>query len=497
MQPAAMRAENAFSGSDAPAGPSSGLFSEAEMPPKDAEHRVAEAGNDAPLSRMRLEKMNRSEPLLPLPREAVSSSPPRDLTPEAKEIQRGETVETEKESGEGMMTSSDEGGGSSIGGEHQKQSSDSKSEKKKMKRFRLTHNQTRFLMSEFTRQAHPDAAHRERLSREIPGLTPRQVQVWFQNRRAKLKRLTSNDRERMLKSRALPDDFDTTQVLRTPFGGKSASETPKVLLTDGMQRPNEEEYVISPMSSASTNNGNYFSSNTLERGSENFHHPGTLPSRGAPISELQRSNRGAFPFARSSSFSEPSFNTGLHMPGRFSRPGADPLGHPNMPYTRRVMEYGIPRPGSNGMVIGYDHHRPLEGSVSPTNPQDTSMPYNVDNHSPQVQGYQSQLTMPVPKGFGGLEMNSQMQPHNRHIPNLEYRPFSYDHQSYPMNSTIPFTQANASSLSLPASFPTSDAGHVPQGAVCSAPDDRMNPPPLMDPLRSKFGNQTFEYANYL
>lgn len=119
----------------------------------------------------------------------------------------------------------------------------------------LTHNQTRFLMSEFTRQAHPDAAHRERLSREIPGLTPRQVQVWFQNRyfslcavngfspsiisnaqvlltrRAKLKRLTSNDRERMLKSRALPDDFDTTQVLRTPFGSKGPSEAPVRLPT--------------------------------------------------------------------------------------------------------------------------------------------------------------------------------------------------------------------------------------------------------------------------
>jgi hypothetical protein len=57
-----------------------------------------------------------------------------------------------------------------------------RAQKRKMKRFRLTHNQTRFLMSEFARQAHPDAAHRERLAREIPGLSPRQVQVWFQNR---------------------------------------------------------------------------------------------------------------------------------------------------------------------------------------------------------------------------------------------------------------------------------------------------------------------------
>ncbi|KAG5949905.1 hypothetical protein E4U53_005655 [Claviceps sorghi] len=89
---------------------------------------------------------------------------------------------------------------------------------RKLKRFRLTHQQTRFLMSEFAKQPHPDAAHRERLSREIPGLSPRQVQVWFQNRRAKIKRLTADDRERMIRMRAVPDDFDNVQALHSPYG---------------------------------------------------------------------------------------------------------------------------------------------------------------------------------------------------------------------------------------------------------------------------------------
>ncbi|EWC44194.1 hypothetical protein DRE_06939 [Drechslerella stenobrocha 248] len=95
----------------------------------------------------------------------------------------------------------------------------SKIDKRKMKRFRLTHNQTRYLMSEFARQAHPDAAHRERLSREIPGLSPRQVQVWFQNRRAKLKRMSSDDRDRMMRSRALPEEFPLLQTLHS-YGSK-------------------------------------------------------------------------------------------------------------------------------------------------------------------------------------------------------------------------------------------------------------------------------------
>ncbi|KAI1635931.1 hypothetical protein F4809DRAFT_419876 [Biscogniauxia mediterranea] len=98
--------------------------------------------------------------------------------------------------------------------------------RRKMKRFRLTHQQTRFLMSEFAKQPHPDAAHRERLSREIPGLSPRQVQVWFQNRRAKIKRLTADDRDRMIKMRAVPDDFDNVQALHSPYGAVHALSTP-------------------------------------------------------------------------------------------------------------------------------------------------------------------------------------------------------------------------------------------------------------------------------
>jgi len=131
--------------------------------------------------------------------------------------------------GDEIITEDKDENGEDLGKEDGKppiSAAELRAQKRKMKRFRLTHNQTRFLMSEFTRQAHPDAAHRERLAREIPGLSPRQVQVWFQNRRAKLKRLTSDDRERMMRSRALPEDFDMTQALHSPFGSTHGLGTP-------------------------------------------------------------------------------------------------------------------------------------------------------------------------------------------------------------------------------------------------------------------------------
>lgn len=38
------------------------------------------------------------------------------------------------------------------------------------------------------------------------------------NRRAKIKRLTADDRDRMIRMRAVPDDFDNVQALHSPYG---------------------------------------------------------------------------------------------------------------------------------------------------------------------------------------------------------------------------------------------------------------------------------------
>ncbi|CAI7662000.1 unnamed protein product [Penicillium glandicola] len=363
----------------------------------------------------------------------------------------------------------------------------SPSMKKKMKRFRydivsgfevqrivadkysLTHNQTRFLMSEFTRQAHPDAAHRERLSKEIPGLTPRQVQVWFQNRRAKLKRLTTNDRERMLKSRALPDDFDTTKVLRTPFEGKQSGITPVAspqgyaapnpdfgslrTLRTNCYRPNEDEYLVSPLSSASTA-GTYMSSTGRN---ENFPQSNVMfrATASASMSDLHRTIRNDYPATRSSSLSDasahPSPYAGYHVHNRF----AGQPNQPGLPYMRRPMEYAIPRHPGMGP---YDQHQSFEGSVSPTDTQGPHITYDMNNLGPQ-QNY-------------NLGMGSQLPTQGRSMATMQnlpvsaaqdYRPYSYDPTPGPMGTPIPYTQANASTLSLPASEPPYNyPNYIPQ-----------------------------------
>jgi len=198
----------------------------------------------------------------------------------------------------------------------------------------------------------------------------------------------------MLKSRALPDNFDTTRVLRTPFGCRFTGQTPvaspqgysaptrdfaalRGLRTDFFQRPNEDDYLVSPLSTASTSRIHMSSSvqgrNTgLPQSNMVFGRPVASVS----MSDLHRTIRSDYSITRSSSMSEsstkpPSFHPSKQLPSRY-----DALNQPSLPYGRQP--YGVPQHPS-GMVSAYDQHQSFEGSVSPTDLQGPQMPYNISD----------------------------------------------------------------------------------------------------------------------
>jgi hypothetical protein len=244
-----------------------------------------------------------------------------------------------------------------------------------MKRFRLTHNQTRFLMSEFARQAHPDAAHRERLAREIPGLSPRQVQVWFQNRRAKLKRLTSDDRERMMRSRALPEDFDMTHALHSPFGSTHGLGTP--LTSPGSYTPGFPEG-ISPAFGGFTFTPPQSATDTLSPVSQHEGSPFGFPS------QLEDNRRTSNPFSMSVS-SSPAYAAHHSIPrlslhaDRIARSRAESLSSP----LRASMSY------TNG---NSDHDNNMDSSLEHGSSRSFSnsvMPYGIGYSYSPVPGFQA------------------------------------------------------------------------------------------------------------
>jgi len=104
------------------------------------------------------------------------------------------------------------------------------------KRRRLTSEETRVLTGEFDKNPKPNAKLRAKLSMEIPGMTARAVQIWFQNRRQKWK---------MTKPKARP-------------GSSSAGAAATIGLEErpGSSTPGKAEKSLSQSSSGSSlNNG--------------------------------------------------------------------------------------------------------------------------------------------------------------------------------------------------------------------------------------------------
>ncbi|CAG5150623.1 uncharacterized protein ALTATR162_LOCUS2721 [Alternaria atra] len=263
--------------------------------------------------------------------------------------------------------------------------------KRKMKRFRLTHNQTRFLMSEFARQAHPDAAHRERLAREIPGLSPRQVQVWFQNRRAKLKRLTSDDRERMMRSRALPDDFDMASALHSPFGNSHGLGTP--LASPGSYNPSyPESNMMRPLSI-----------DTFRRGPLDSHMSptGISPAFGGFTFTPPQSATDAISPVSAHEGSPFGFHSApLDTSPRTSNPFSMPVSNP----TAYAAQHSIPRLSLHADRIARSRaeslQSPLRTSMSYTGSHDSSDSHDSRSYSSSMMPYGIGYSYsPVP-GFG-------------------------------------------------------------------------------------------------
>ncbi|KAK4229797.1 pah2 homeobox protein encoded by the pah2 protein [Podospora fimiseda] len=263
----------------------------------------------------------------------VSSISSKGPGPEALSNQSGNERQIAVKEEDEDVIEDDEMGDGDLDGESQPQpqtAAERTAQRRKMKRFRLTHQQTRFLMSEFAKQPHPDAAHRERLSREIPGLSPRQVQVWFQNRRAKIKRLTADDRERMIKMRAVPEDFDNLGALHSPYGAvHGLGGTPLASPVD-LGGPSYADHMMRPLmvEVRRPDGEDHLSPTGLSPafGSIGFNHPGSLSTSDilSPLSPsstdrygypghlsttpLSSGARSSNPFAR-----QPSLDGGMQM----------------------------------------------------------------------------------------------------------------------------------------------------------------------------------------
>lgn len=92
-------------------------------------------------------------------------------------------------------------------------------QQKNQKRQRATQDQLTTLESEFNKNPTPTATVRERIAEEI-NMTERSVQIWFQNRRAKIKLLAKKSLETGEDLESIPDSMRTYLAMQALESGK-------------------------------------------------------------------------------------------------------------------------------------------------------------------------------------------------------------------------------------------------------------------------------------
>jgi hypothetical protein len=227
-------------------------------------------------------------------------------------------------------------------------------------------------------------------------------------RRAKLKRLTSDDRERMLKSRALPEDFDMAQVLYSPYGSQPPPGAPlaspssyfpsheagalRPLVIDNIKRPSDDDYVTSPLSPGSAYGNCFGPTGAGPTSNDSISPVSTASDRAALFTSLSNSQasgqRTSNPFTRSSSFSA-SYPRAHHpqiprlqLHDRVSRSRAESLGSPlrtSISYSGNPLDYGEGL-SPTGMNIPFSG-QPLSSPVPQSPLDNTSTPFGMGNQS--------------------------------------------------------------------------------------------------------------------
>lgn len=248
-------------------------------------------------------------------------------------------------------------------------------------------------------------------------MTSRFLTVLIIYRRAKIKRMTVDDRDRMIKMRAVPDDFDNVQALHSPYGAVHTLGTPistsldygsssfaehfiRPLTIDTMRRDSDDHLSPTGLTPAFgsigfASSGSMTSSDILSPLSPSSHDRGYYSSH--LTSPLGGPPRASNPFARQN-----SLDTGipLHSQSRhnirplqplslretMSRPRSDTLQSPlrsSMSWKGDSIDYGS-YPGSSNNPGGIGRQTSVYQSDPIGSTAGSSMGYDTSSYSCEI-----------------------------------------------------------------------------------------------------------------